>query len=112
MFSPNNKTEKHSIIVPHTIDHHDPPPVYLRNGPNPERKCTDVFCCLIFLVLTGGFGYFMTMAILNGSVTTLGQPMDADGNICGTGKAIDYPYIYIVTPDIVTTSLMTQEISL
>ena len=72
------------------ISSHDqgkPPPVYLKNGPTSIRQCTDLFCCLMFLVVTGGFCYFWTVAFLSGGdVLSITYPMDASGDICGVGE--------------------------
>jgi hypothetical protein len=38
-------------------------------------------------------------AFLNGNVSNIEAPMDADGNLCGVGALATYPFIYFVTPD-------------
>jgi len=48
-----------------------------------DRSCTDIICCLIFLIFTvvlvGVSGY----ALANGDPTAILTPYDSDGNRCG-----------------------------
>lgn len=68
MKSPKPKSEKNSIVIQHSsvVEFGDVPPVYLRNGPNPIRHCTDKFCCFMFLLIVGGFGYLLLGAFMHG----------------------------------------------
>jgi hypothetical protein len=71
----------------------------LNNGPVKDRGCTDVICCLLFVV------FIVSMVGLSGWAMTKGNPMkllttfDQDSNACGiddpkysAGK--DYPFLY------------------
>jgi hypothetical protein len=69
------------------------------DGPTKHRHCTDVLCLLLlvahWIVLTG-IGIY---AIVNGDIRLILNPLDFDGNICGTDFAADmteYPNLLYV----------------
>jgi hypothetical protein len=69
------------------------------DGPTKHRHCTDVLCLLLlvaqWIVLTG-IGIY---AIENGDIRLILNPLDFDGNICGTDFAADmteYPNLLYV----------------
>jgi hypothetical protein len=42
-------------------NHGDPSPEYMKNGPKEERGCTDIFCCLLYILFffgTIGVGFW------------------------------------------------------
>ena len=73
-------------------------PDELANGPVENRRCTDVFCCLIFIafliawLICGFYGFS------HGNPSLLTHPFDSDDNQCGLGDAADYPYLYYPFP--------------
>nr|XP_034302606.1 choline transporter-like protein 2 isoform X2 [Crassostrea gigas] len=64
------------------------------NGPIKNRSCTDVICCLLFLVFLLGMAACSIIGYARGNPYKLLYPTDSSGNICGydtgyTGK----PYL-------------------
>lgn len=73
----------------------------MANGPVPDRGCTDILCCLIFvaflvgMVGSSGYGY------LYGDPNLLLTSWDGLGRGCGyNDSVIDYPYLYFPTIDL------------
>jgi hypothetical protein len=58
----------------------------LENGPLTQRGCTDILCCLIFILFTGLTIYITATAFSKGDPWKLAQPYDIDGNPCGALK--------------------------
>jgi len=54
------------------------------DGPTSERKCTDILCSLLLLVMWGVMTGIGVYAYRNGDYRVVFYPMDYDGNICGT----------------------------
>lgn len=59
------------------------PPVYIKNGPNRNRHCTNICCCLMFLLSVGGLGYFYFLTYSSQHIERLYTPVDAEGRECG-----------------------------
>ena len=55
----------------------------LGSGPFHERRCTDIFCCLIFTLFLAGMGFCSGYGYMNGHPDKLLSPIGGDGNICG-----------------------------
>lgn len=69
------------------------------HGPTEDRGCTDILCCLLFVL------YFIAMFALGiygftkGSPSKLMVPYDSNGKGCGLDAPLqDYPYIYFANP--------------
>lgn len=60
----------------------------LENGPLANRGCTDIICCLIFLLFVGLCIYITATAFSKGNPWNLAQPYDLDGNPCGAVKSV------------------------
>ena len=68
----------------------------LGSGPFQNRKCTDVFMCIIFAVFIGGMGFCTSWGYANGNPNKLIAPIDGDGNICGVTPGYEeYEYLFI-----------------
>ena len=68
----------------------------LSAGPFSERRCTDVLCCLLFVVALGGMVTCAYYGIANGKPRNLIAPIDGDRNICGVTPGYeDYKYLFI-----------------
>ena len=81
----------------------------LGNGPFNNRRCTDVFCCLLFLVFLGGMGFCTAYGYQYGEPSKLIAPIDGDRNICGVDEGYkDYPYLFI--GDIHAATLVTTDV--
>ncbi|ESO92820.1 hypothetical protein LOTGIDRAFT_120296 [Lottia gigantea] len=61
------------------------------NGPIKNRSCTDVLCCLIFLIFVVGMVVCSALGYAHGDPTKLVYPTDSDGNLCGSGNFADKP---------------------
>lgn len=73
-------------------------PPRLANGPVRDRKMTDIFCCICFLlfliawIVLGVFYSFKSDKLQN-----LDDIMDSEGNYCGVDSNVrDYPYLFMV----------------
>ncbi|KAK7504491.1 hypothetical protein BaRGS_00004357, partial [Batillaria attramentaria] len=54
-------------------------------GPIKKRSCTDIICCLIFLIFVLGLLAVGAYAYVWGDPKLLLYPMDSEGNLCGLG---------------------------
>jgi hypothetical protein len=69
-----------------------------QNLPRKERKCTDVFCAIIFVLVTiAGIGTGI-YGLANGDLKRIGQPYDTDGNACGIGNLQDFGFLFFNDP--------------
>ena len=67
----------------------------IEKGPLTDRRCTDIFCLIIFIIAIGVGGYIGIYAIENGDPDAIMAPMDADGKFCGRDAGYeDYPYLF------------------
>ena len=67
----------------------------LSNGPVMNRRCTDVFFCLFFLVFLIGMGGCYAYGFLYGQPIKLITGWDGDRMGCGLNETTkDYPYLY------------------
>jgi hypothetical protein len=53
----------------------------LKDGPTRNRSCTDILCCLLFLVFWAVSIFIFTETFKNGDVTKIARPFDADGRL-------------------------------
>ena len=61
-----------------------------------SRKCTDVLCCLIFLIFNVGMVAATTYGFENGQPGRLIAPIDSDGKMCGFSNGYEnFPKLYI-----------------
>ena len=68
----------------------------LGQGPFNERRCTDVLCCIIFMVFLTGMGFCTSYGYAEGNPLKLVAPIDGDENICGVTPGYeDYQYLFI-----------------
>ena len=66
------------------------------NGPEESRSCTDIFCCMLFVLLIGGVVYVAVLAFQSGNPEYLIYPFDSSDQQCKFSPGYeDYPYIYI-----------------
>ncbi|CAF1313537.1 unnamed protein product [Rotaria sordida] len=69
-------------------------------SPTPEqalqrkRLCTDIPCCILFLIFIICFIVLSIFAFKEGDPRQLLYPTDSEGNICGTGEYANRPYVY------------------
>lgn len=69
-----------------------------QNLPRKNRECTDIFCAILFILVTiAGIGTGI-YGLFNGDLDRIGQPFDTDGNACGIGSLQDYQYLYFNEP--------------
>jgi len=65
-----------------------------QTGPMENRKCTDILCCMIFLVFTALNGWISVYSFTKGDPYALAQPYDIDNNACGTSNSPTTPFRY------------------
>ena len=53
----------------------------LKNGPVMKRSCTDIFCCLVFLMFIVGLIGVSIYGFMNGNPNLLLTAWDYDGNL-------------------------------
>ncbi|XP_054636088.1 choline transporter-like protein 2 [Dunckerocampus dactyliophorus] len=63
-------------------------------GPIHYRECTDVLCCLLFIVALVGYLAVGIIAWSNGDPRKMLYPTDSDGNFCGQGSMVDKPFLF------------------
>lgn len=51
----------------------------LRDGPKRNRHCTDVICCLMFAVFMTFAWIIVGHSAVNGDMSKIARPYDADG---------------------------------
>lgn len=68
----------------------------IANGPLFNRKCTDVFCVLIFWLFIGTYGYTCIYAYGNSHPEKLLRPVNGDGQLCGVGELSEFPNLYYI----------------
>ncbi|KAK6980147.1 choline transporter-like protein 2, partial [Biomphalaria glabrata] len=69
-------------------------------GPINNRSCTDIICCIIFIIFLMGMAVVSIVGYARGDPIRLIYPTDSHGNICGYGKYSDRPYLFFF--DLVT----------
>lgn len=74
----------------------------LRNGPIINRKCTDLVCLFISILIISSSFTISIYSLRNGHPSELTVPYDTDHQPCGKGTRKNYPYIYFVEPHIHT----------
>ncbi|XP_043860934.1 choline transporter-like protein 4 [Dromiciops gliroides] len=81
-------------------------------GPIKNRSCTDVICCVLFLVFIAGYIAVGIVAWLYGDPRQVLYPRNSTGAYCGIGENREKPYLYyfnvlscIPAASIVTASL-------
>ncbi|CAF3458018.1 unnamed protein product [Rotaria socialis] len=65
-----------------------------QQGLQRNRFFTDIPCCFIFLVFIILFVILSIFAFKEGDPKQLIHPTDNQGNLCGSGKFLDRPYLY------------------
>ncbi|XP_036623316.1 choline transporter-like protein 4 [Trichosurus vulpecula] len=78
-------------------------------GPIKNRSCTDVICCVLFLVFIGGYIVVGIVAWLYGDPRQVLYPRNSTGAYCGIGENRDKPYLYYfnIFSCITATSIIT-----
>ncbi|CAF1085517.1 unnamed protein product [Adineta ricciae] len=77
-------------IAPDSGVRYEPP----KQGLERRRSCTDIPCCFIFLIFILLFVVLSIFAFQEGDPKQLLHPTDSQGNLCGSGKFPDRPYVY------------------
>ncbi|KAJ8300483.1 hypothetical protein KUTeg_022002 [Tegillarca granosa] len=63
-------------------------------GPVKNRSCTDIICCLIFIVFIGGLAVVAYFGFYYGDPRLLLYPVNSDKEMCGFGKFKDKPNLF------------------
>ena len=67
----------------------------LENGPNQDRSCTDIICCLIFILFVAGWIFIFGYGLSKGDPGKLMTPFDEKGKGCGYSAGYEnYPFIF------------------
>ncbi|XP_041370892.1 choline transporter-like protein 2 [Gigantopelta aegis] len=64
------------------------------SGPVEKRSCTDIICCILFLVFVTGMVIISVLAYARGNPYRLIYPTDSNGDICGLDNLKDKPYLF------------------
>jgi len=84
----------------------------LENGPLEDRKCTDVFCCLFFVLFMAAMGGIAIYGYENGQPHKLLAPLDGNDRFCGVDPEVkDFPIIFyfdITTKEILQTGVCVK----
>ncbi|MGH0148886.1 UNVERIFIED_CONTAM: hypothetical protein FKN15_049133 [Acipenser sinensis] len=64
------------------------------NGPLKNRGCTDVICCIFFMVFIGGYLVVGVLAWLYGDPRQVIYPRNSTGVFCGIGPNEGKPYVF------------------
>lgn len=67
------------------------------NGPIDKRSCTDIPCCLLFILSILAMIAIAASGFSKGTPVRLTYPYDSDGKSCGEDYP-DKPYIYFTVP--------------
>ncbi|XP_032829202.1 choline transporter-like protein 4 isoform X1 [Petromyzon marinus] len=62
-------------------------------GPIANRSCTDIVCCVLFMVVIAAYIVVGFLAWLNGDPRKVIYPTDSQGNYCGRGNYSDKPFL-------------------
>ena len=69
------------------------------NGPRSKRSCTDIICCLLFVIFWVFTIYIAIYGLQNGNLKNIAQPYDSDGNRCGVDRGFEkFPLLYFDQP--------------
>lgn len=80
-------------------DYGEPTPRTYDNGPVDDRGCTDIICCIVFVVFIVAFLGISGYAFAKGNPKKVLAPYDPDHRACGLDGAVkDYKYIYFTNP--------------
>lgn len=63
-------------------------------GPIHDRGCTDIICCLLFIIFFLGMIAVGGWAYVKGNPEYLLYPTDSQGNLCGRGDKATKPYLF------------------
>ncbi|XP_076091063.1 choline transporter-like protein 2 isoform X1 [Mytilus galloprovincialis] len=63
-------------------------------GPIKNRSCTDIICCLLFLIFIGGLVVVAIFAFKYGDPKLLLYPVNSNNELCGYGKQIGKNYLF------------------
>ncbi|CAF3124472.1 unnamed protein product [Rotaria sp. Silwood2] len=77
-------------ITPEKETPFEPPKEVLRR----KRHCTDIPCCILFLIFIICFIVLSIFAFKEGDPRQLLHPTDSEGNLCGLGKYANHSYVY------------------
>ncbi|XP_041091249.1 choline transporter-like protein 4 isoform X3 [Polyodon spathula] len=64
------------------------------NGPLHNRGCTDVICCIFFMIFIGGYLVVGVLAWLYGDPRQVIYPRNSTGVFCGFGPNQGKPYVF------------------
>ncbi|PVD22194.1 hypothetical protein C0Q70_17999 [Pomacea canaliculata] len=62
--------------------------------PCKSRSCTDILCCIIFVIFVLGFVVCAIIGFARGNPIKLVYPTDSYGNVCGDGAYSTKPYLF------------------
>ncbi|XP_029636675.1 choline transporter-like protein 2 isoform X3 [Octopus sinensis] len=62
-------------------------------GPVTNRSCTDIICCIIFIIFLVAFAGVSIFAYVKGDYQLILYPLDTKNNLCGFGTMKQKPYL-------------------
>lgn len=78
-------------------------------GPVKSRSCTDVICCILFVLCIIGMVAVCFLGFVHGDPRRLVYPTDTRGNICGYGEYSDRPKLIFF--DLLACSKMGHDVA-
>ena len=67
----------------------------MEKGPLADRRCTDIFCFIIFAGFVTAAVFVGLYAVQNGDPARVMTPYDNAGNFCGRSVGFEkYPYLW------------------
>ena len=76
---------------------------------NKQRRCTDMWCYIIFVITLVTMIGFSIWAFLSADKRGISKVYDSSGNICGEGAAENFPILYLQTFEKPFRSVCVQE---
>lgn len=76
-----------------------PNPETALNGFQPIRRCTDLFCLIVYVILFLSLWCLAGYSFNDGYPGRLQRGTDVYGNVCGMGALEDRPYTFYGVPD-------------
>lgn len=77
--------------------------------PYPNRKCKDIVCLIIFIIISMGQAFVVYESTSYGDPTLVFFPKDSSGQLCGFNNVdqldlTNFPYLYLTNPFVASST--------